>query len=278
MANQKISARTVLTGTGLISTPVARAGSTTNYRVVHNLSATTNPGVGDDSGDGYHAASMWFRTDTGALFVCLDASLGAAVWRAIGYGEASAYIANNWYLPEGVGPNGGAAPGLDTIRAYPIRVKQRVTISDLQGRLSSGNGAHNAQFAIYAHNPTTGRPTGNALGKTGNLSLAATGNIAGTLDVAAVLLPSRFVSGWLAVNTSNAAPNFVAVSSNAPTEFAAGIGTATAANIFTSASTMLNHVSVSQTFGTWPDLTSGSFTEVATSTAPLLAFKVSAVG
>lgn len=81
MANQKISARTVLTGTGLISTPAVRAGSTTDYRIVDNLSATTDPGVGDDTGDGYHVGSRWFNTSAGRVWMCTDATLGAAVWK-----------------------------------------------------------------------------------------------------------------------------------------------------------------------------------------------------
>lgn len=81
MANQKISARTVLAGTGLISTPAVRAGSTTDYRIVDNLSATTDPGVGDDSGDGYHVGSRWFNTSAGRVWMCTDATLGAAVWK-----------------------------------------------------------------------------------------------------------------------------------------------------------------------------------------------------
>lgn len=41
---------------------------------------TTDPGVGDDSADGYRAGSLWLNTTDGGLFVCTDATEGAAVW------------------------------------------------------------------------------------------------------------------------------------------------------------------------------------------------------
>jgi hypothetical protein len=43
-------------------------------------SFATDPGVGDDSADGYRAGSFWFNTSDSGLFVCTDATAGAAVW------------------------------------------------------------------------------------------------------------------------------------------------------------------------------------------------------
>lgn len=41
---------------------------------------SSDPGVGDDSDDGYSIGSVWFNTSTGAVKKCTDASVGAAVW------------------------------------------------------------------------------------------------------------------------------------------------------------------------------------------------------
>ena len=41
---------------------------------------TSDPTVNDDSGDGYYAGSIWINESTGRMFVCTDASSGAAVW------------------------------------------------------------------------------------------------------------------------------------------------------------------------------------------------------
>jgi len=48
-----------------------------------NLTATIAPAVGNDSTQGYDAGSFWMGTTLGAAYVCLDASVGAAVWSKI---------------------------------------------------------------------------------------------------------------------------------------------------------------------------------------------------
>ena len=45
-----------------------------------NRAAAVNPVVGDDSAGGYAVGSYWINTTTDEAFVCLDASVGAAVW------------------------------------------------------------------------------------------------------------------------------------------------------------------------------------------------------
>lgn len=47
---------------------------------LNNFTATTDPGVGDDSGDGYEPGSEWVNTVSGDRFLNTDATLGAAVW------------------------------------------------------------------------------------------------------------------------------------------------------------------------------------------------------
>jgi len=61
-------------------------GSTTNVVCVgsckNNRTATAPPTVNDDSGDGYSVGSRWQDVTNDREYVCLDASVGAAVWRA----------------------------------------------------------------------------------------------------------------------------------------------------------------------------------------------------
>lgn len=47
---------------------------------LHNLDATTAPGVGDDDVDGYAPGSQWINTTTDDVYVCTDNTTGAAVW------------------------------------------------------------------------------------------------------------------------------------------------------------------------------------------------------
>lgn len=49
----------------------------------NNWSATSDPTVNDDSGDGYAAGSLWINTSGARVFVCVDATAGAADWDQI---------------------------------------------------------------------------------------------------------------------------------------------------------------------------------------------------
>src|SRR5580698_11673210 len=49
----------------------------------NNFTATTDPTVNSDSAHGYAVGSLWVNTTTSALFVCLNATATAAVWRRI---------------------------------------------------------------------------------------------------------------------------------------------------------------------------------------------------
>lgn len=63
---------------------LAPSGAQTNY------SATTDPTVNDDSGDGYSVGSPWVNATADKAFLCLDATVGAAVWVQIGgFGEVT---------------------------------------------------------------------------------------------------------------------------------------------------------------------------------------------
>lgn len=46
----------------------------------HNLSAVADPIGSNDNTQGYAVGSRWINTATGAVFMCVDASTGAAIW------------------------------------------------------------------------------------------------------------------------------------------------------------------------------------------------------
>jgi len=50
------------------------------YEVIKSNIGTTAPTVNDDTGDGYAVESRWFNTTANKEYVCLDATLTAAVW------------------------------------------------------------------------------------------------------------------------------------------------------------------------------------------------------
>lgn len=48
---------------------------------LHKYDATSAPGTGDDSADGYSIGSLWHNVTADTMYVCLDATVGAAVWK-----------------------------------------------------------------------------------------------------------------------------------------------------------------------------------------------------
>jgi len=70
---------------------IALAAETTGQKWRKNTVTTTDPTTGDDSGDGYRIGSRWLNTTDDTEFVCLDATVAAAVWvETTGGGGASA--------------------------------------------------------------------------------------------------------------------------------------------------------------------------------------------
>ena len=65
--------------------------------LLHNFEATAAPATGDDDADGYAAGSMWVDVTNDNAYICLDASVGAAVWGQIngGGGSSALTVRNN---------------------------------------------------------------------------------------------------------------------------------------------------------------------------------------
>src|SRR3990167_9154561 len=49
--------------------------------VQNNYAAVADPTSSNDSSQGYACGSRWIRTDLDTIFWCVDASVGAAIWR-----------------------------------------------------------------------------------------------------------------------------------------------------------------------------------------------------
>ena len=54
-----------------------------------NLAATSAPVASDDSADGYAVGSSWFDVTNDKSYLCLDATVDAAIWQEVGAGGAS---------------------------------------------------------------------------------------------------------------------------------------------------------------------------------------------
>lgn len=59
---------------------IRKTGAGAYEAIKTNIGASTAPTTGDDSDDGYAVGSRWIDTTADKEYVCLDASVGAAVW------------------------------------------------------------------------------------------------------------------------------------------------------------------------------------------------------
>ena len=75
-----------------------------NSQDVPRVEATVNPTATDDSGDGYSIGTVWVNTTADTVWFCVDASVGAAVWKDIsaGAGGGEANTASNTGTGEGL--------------------------------------------------------------------------------------------------------------------------------------------------------------------------------
>lgn len=81
--NPTVSLGTELLGLSGMSSNglVRRTGAGTYTNRLDNLAAAVAPTANEDSGDGYSVGSVWYDTTAAIKYVCLDATLGAAVWK-----------------------------------------------------------------------------------------------------------------------------------------------------------------------------------------------------
>lgn len=64
-------------------TGVVDLSASYEHKRKHNLTATTDPTVDDDSSAGYEPLSKWVNVTTGEIYTCIAATLGAANWQSI---------------------------------------------------------------------------------------------------------------------------------------------------------------------------------------------------
>ncbi|MBW7967572.1 hypothetical protein [Bradyrhizobium sp. BR 10261] len=182
------------------------------------------------------------------------------------------YIANRWYDTAQFGTISGApgAPGANNIRLVPFFVRSTITLNSLGLRVQTASAGGNVQAAIYANNSTTNLPTGNALCSTASMSTTSTGSVNSAVSVQ--LTPGLY---WFATNCDNGTAAFAAT--NVGNCYIGWLFGSTTQGTALASTQSFSGYTVGQTFGTWPDLTSASPTEVANSNVPIGQFKVASV-
>jgi hypothetical protein len=181
------------------------------------------------------------------------------------------YTSGNWYIPPGGGLIGTVTPTVSQIIFMPFLAQQNFSISAIGAFVSTFAVSTNAQFAIYAADPTTHLPTGAALSSTA--SVATTSNIA----VSAVLGANvPIVAGnlyYLAINVDTGTVIFSGSGQASATPLGQLVGDATLANIALN-QTSLGCYTLAQTFNTWPTVTASTFVRHSAGASIGLLFKV----
>jgi hypothetical protein len=173
------------------------------------------------------------------------------------------YVAGRWYQPTFQSSNTATALTANLIYLLPFRQLRAITISDLGAYVAGAVAAKSAQFAIYAASATTSYPTGNKVAATASISVASAGPVSGAVSGGnATLQPGLY---WMAVN-SDGAPQFPAQTASGGALAGFLVGSTSITTIQPSPGTNQWCLTLAQAFGTWPDMTSSSFTEVAPGT------------
>lgn len=241
-------------GLGDMATQTSSAVSITGGTVV----GITDLAVAD-GGTGASTASA-ARTNLGAAasgansdITSLTGLTTPPTWRHPGY------VSGRWYVPFYAVSVSSSTLVANTIRFRPVLIEQSITVSNLTVTVTTAV-AGNIQLAIYAADPTTKYPTGSALSSTSSSSTGATGVISTTALAANVsLTPGLY---WMAEN-SDAGPNLVA-EAGSTTSYMALIGSTTQSRALTTGPGDSLELRLAQTFGTWPNVTSSTFTEAGT--------------
>lgn len=182
------------------------------------------------------------------------------------------HVAGRWYIPGNIPNfNGGANPTIGSIRLYPGMVREKITIDTLGVRVTTGS-AGNLQAAIYAADATTHLPTGSALVSTASMSTASATSV--TSAAALQLGPGVY---WFATNCDNVGAIMDSITTN-HSLLSSLLGSATFSDILAGGGGGLSGLAIAQTFGTWPSLTSASFTWLnGSATVPVVGYHVASI-
>jgi len=184
------------------------------------------------------------------------------------------YVAGRWYWPFGATAqaNLSVVVGNANLRLALVLVPQRITVSDLFTRIGTASAGGNIQLGVYAQDASTKYATGAVLASTGNISTTTATVVSATLGASTQLAPGWYWVGAMADNGT------VGVTGTATgiVRGAAMIGSTTLGNV--SSAMVVNAIAAqySVTFGTWPNLTGVTPTEVLTG-EPMVGFKISSV-
>ena len=248
-----LTASALVLGGGAGSAPSTPLGLGTTTQVLHGNAA---------------GAPTW-----GAVNLATDVTGTLPIANGANVANHPGYVAANYYTISPATVGTGTTVSNGHIKLFPVIFAATVTISAIAANVTTLAAGGNVQFAVYASDTTTKRPTGTALATTASVPTTATGIVSGALSSNIQMQPG--VLYWFAANTDNSTNVFLSPDQRQP-QLGWMLGSTTAlSTLATSAN--INWLDVTQAFGTWPSLTSASFAEALSAKVPLMSFLVASV-
>tara|TARA_R110000868_G_scaffold20938_5_gene87789 strand:+ start:19599 stop:20201 length:603 start_codon:yes stop_codon:yes gene_type:complete len=169
-------------------------------------------------------------------------------------------IVGRWYpTTSSQAVSSGVAAAENLVRLYAFQTRT-IKFSELLVRVNTV-GAGSFQLAIYANNAATGRPTGPALVRTGDMSSLALGAVTADIVGADYVLEAGTYWGATNVDAASAPAAFQTISANNAAATALfGVIDANAA--VSAAGASLVTLTTPMAYNTWDSMTSATFTEV----------------
>lgn len=143
----------------MLKASAANPSGVTPNSPLNNFTATTNPGTGDDTADGYGVGSYWYNVTLDLAFVCLDATANAAVWRALSRFETSGYITGTYLCPLPVTSTFAGTPTADRLVGFLASFDQNISFSQVAVKVSTAQAGKSIRVGVYTHDEATKLPT-----------------------------------------------------------------------------------------------------------------------
>lgn len=177
-----------------VQSVVGQTGAVTGAQILAATvgTAASDPTASNDSTQGYAAGSRWINTTTSLIWVCLSASVGAAVWLPAGIAPHPGFVAGLHYPLSQNSTQTAAVAAADTLYLFPFLLPSSVTITALFGRVTTGGAGSSMKLAIWASR--SGRPSGlPVIANNAGISTAAAGMA--SASVSATLNPGWYWAG-----------------------------------------------------------------------------------
>lgn len=170
------------------------------------------------------------------------------------------WIASRWYCLLEVGPVLSAGALINnTLSFYPVILNRRVTISDLSAVVITTDSGKAFALGIYANDASTGRPTGNPLAATGDMSTTTGTTVTADITGANVTLDPGIY--WIATWANTNVGALRVINNTMINQGGRIIGSATAGNVMGGCLTLTTTSNFNS--ASWPDVTGASWNEAS---------------